>query len=180
MKLIVQIPCYNEELTLPQALAALPREIPGIDKIEFLIIDDGSRDATSAVARALGVHHVVRFPRNLGLGGGVHRRPEESVRQGADIIVNTDADNQYNANDIPRLIEPLLAGRADLVVGNRQVGQLPNFSPLKRRLQVLGSWVIGKASGLGTPDATSGFAPSRGMPRCARSCSANIPIHWKH
>jgi glycosyltransferase involved in cell wall biosynthesis len=157
MKLIVQIPCYNEESTLPQALAALPRQIPGIDQIEFLIIDDGSRDATSEVARALGVHHIVRFPKNLGLAAAFIAGLDESIRQGADIIVNTDADNQYNASDIPRLIEPLLAGRADLVVGNRQVAQLPNFSPLKRRLQVLGSWVIGKASGLDTPDATSGF-----------------------
>lgn len=157
MKLIVQIPCYNEESTLPQALAALPRQIPGIDQIEFLIVDDGSRDATSEVARALGVHHIVRFPRNLGLAAAFIAGLDEALKQGADIIVNTDADNQYNANDIPRLIEPLLAGRADLVVGNRQVAQLPNFSPLKRRLQVLGSWVISKASGLDTPDATSGF-----------------------
>jgi glycosyltransferase involved in cell wall biosynthesis len=156
-KLIVQIPCYNEVSTLPAALAALPREIPGIDIIEILIIDDGSRDGTAEAAKALGVHHIVRFPRNLGLAAAFTAGLEESLRQGADIIVNTDADNQYEAKDIPRLIEPLLAGRADLVVGNRQVGQLPNFSPLKRRLQVFGSWVIGRASGLDTPDATSGF-----------------------
>lgn len=157
MKLIVQIPCYNEAATLPEALASLPREIPGIDRIEVLIIDDGSRDGTAQVAEARGVHHIVHFPRNLGLAAAFTAGLEESLRQGADIIVNTDADNQYEARDIPRLIEPLLAGRADMVVGDRQVGQLPNFSPLKRRLQVFGSWVIGRVSGLSTPDATSGF-----------------------
>jgi glycosyltransferase involved in cell wall biosynthesis len=156
-KLIVQIPCYNEVSTLPGALAALPRQIPGIDKIEVLIVDDGSRDGTADAARALGVNYIVRFPRNLGLAAAFTAGLEESLRQGADIIVNTDADNQYDAKDIPRLIEPLLAGRADIVVGNRKVGQLAHFSPIKRRLQVFGSWVIGKASGLDTPDATSGF-----------------------
>src|SRR5437773_3594336 len=161
-KLIVQIPCHNEATTLPQTLALLPRQIPGVDRIEVLIIDDGSTDGTAQVARAAGVNHVVRFPRNLGLAAAFTAGLEESLRQGADIIVNTDADNQYEANDIPRLIEPLLARRADLVVGDRQVGSLPNFSPTKRRLQVLGSWVIGRASGLHTPDATSGF---RAMPR---------------
>jgi glycosyltransferase involved in cell wall biosynthesis len=109
------------------------------------------------VARSAGVHHIVRFARNLGLAAAFTAGLSEAIRQGADIIVNTDADNQYEATDIPRLIEPLLAGRADIVVGDRQVGQLKNFSPLKRRLQVLGSWVIGRASALHTPDATSGF-----------------------
>jgi glycosyltransferase involved in cell wall biosynthesis len=156
-KLIVQIPCYNEAATLPQTLASLPRQIPGIDRIEILIVDDGSKDETVRVARAAGVHHIVSFRRNLGLAAAFTAGLEESLRQGADIIVNTDADNQYEAKDIPRLIEPLLAGRADIVVGDRQVGRLPGFSPLKRRLQVLGSWVIGRASGLHTPDATSGF-----------------------
>jgi len=156
-KLIVQIPCFNEASTLPAALAALPRQIPGIDRIEILIIDDGSKDGTAEVARAAGVHHIVHFPRNLGLAAAFTAGLEESLRQGADIIVNTDADNQYEAKDIPSLIEPLLARRADIVVGNRQVASLPHFSPLKRRLQVFGSWVIGWASGLDTPDATSGF-----------------------
>src|ERR1039458_9236039 len=156
-KLIVQIPCYNEAATLPQTLASLPRQIPGIDRIEILIVDDGSKDETVRVARAAGVHHILSFRRNLGLAAAFTAGLEESLRQGADIIVNTDADNQYEAKDIPRLIEPLLAGRADIVVGDRQVGRLPGFSPLKRRLQVLGSWVIGRASGLHTPDATSGF-----------------------
>jgi glycosyltransferase involved in cell wall biosynthesis len=156
-KLIIQIPCYNEAATLPATLAELPRQIAGIDRIEILIIDDGSVDGTAEVARAAGVQHIVRFPRNLGLAAAFSAGLEECLRQGADIIVNTDADNQYDANDICRLIEPLLAGRAEIVVGDRQVKSLQNFSPLKRRLQGLGSWVIGHASGLDTPDATSGF-----------------------
>jgi glycosyltransferase involved in cell wall biosynthesis len=156
-KLIIQIPCFNEAATLPEALESLPRQIPGIDRIEVLIIDDGSRDGTARVAEAIGVDHIVHFPRNLGLAAAFSAGLAECLRQGADIIVNTDADNQYNAHDIARLIEPLLAGRADIVVGDRQVGGLQNFSPLKRKLQVFGSWVIGCASGLRTPDATSGF-----------------------
>jgi glycosyltransferase involved in cell wall biosynthesis len=156
-KLIVQIPCYNEALTLPQTVASLPRQIPGVDNIEFLVIDDGSADGTAQVARGAGVHHIVQFRRHLGLAAAFTAGLEEALRQGADIIVNTDADNQYEAKDIPRLIAPLLAGRADIAVGDRRVGHLPNFSPLKRRLQVCGSWVIGHASGLNTPDATSGF-----------------------
>src|ERR1035438_10457553 len=143
--------------TLPQTLASLPRRIAGIDQIEVLIIDDGSRDGTAEVARASGVQHVVHFPRNLGLAAAFTAGLEESLRQGADIIVNPAADNQYSADDIPRLIEPLLAGRADIVVGDRQVGSLPHFSPVKRRLQVFGSWVIGRSAGMDTPDATSGF-----------------------
>jgi glycosyltransferase involved in cell wall biosynthesis len=156
-KLIVQIPCYNEAVTLPQTLAALPRQIPGISRIEILIIDDGSQDNTVEVARAAGVHHIVRFPRNMGLAAAFTAGLEACLRQGADIIVNTDADNQYAAEDIRHLVQPLLEGRAEIVVGDRQVRTLQNFSPLKRRLQVAGSWVIGQASGLHTPDATSGF-----------------------
>jgi glycosyltransferase involved in cell wall biosynthesis len=156
-KLIIQIPCWNEASTLPSALASLPRHLPGIDRIEVLIVDDGSLDGTAEVARAHGVEHVVRFPRHLGLAAAFSAGLTESLRQGAHLIVNTDADNQYNAQDIPRLLEPLLAGQADIVVGDRQVGRLLNFSPLKRRLQVLGSWVISRASGLQMPDATSGF-----------------------
>jgi glycosyltransferase involved in cell wall biosynthesis len=156
-KLIIQIPCFNEAATLPETLAALPREIPGIDQIEILIIDDGSTDGTVEVARAEAVHHIVRLPRNMGLAAAFSAGLDNCLWQGADIIVNTDADNQYEARDIPRLIAPIVAGKAEIVIGDRQVGTLENFSPLKRKLQVLGSWVIGHASGLITPDATSGF-----------------------
>jgi glycosyltransferase involved in cell wall biosynthesis len=156
-KLIIQIPCFNEAATLPETLAALPKEIPGIDQIEILIVDDGSKDATVEVARSEGVHHIVSLPRNMGLAAAFSAGLDNCLRRGADIIVNTDADNQYEARDIPRLIAPILAGNADIVIGDRQVGTLENFSPLKRKLQVLGSWVIGQASGLRTPDATSGF-----------------------
>jgi glycosyltransferase involved in cell wall biosynthesis len=156
-KLMIQIPCFNEAATLKETLAALPREIPGIDQIEILIIDDGSTDDTVKVARAQGVHHIVSLPRNMGLAAAFSAGLDNCLRQGADIIVNTDADNQYEARDIPRLIAPIVAGKAEIVIGDRQVGTLENFSPLKRKLQVLGSWVIGHASGLNIPDATSGF-----------------------
>lgn len=156
-KLIIQIPCFNEAATLPPTLRDLPRSIAGIDVIEYLVIDDGSRDDTAAVARANGVHHVVQFERNRGLAAAFRAGLEESLRQGADIIVNTDADNQYQAADIATLVRPIVDARAELVVGDRGVGELPNFSYLKRRLQVLGSWVIGRAAELHTPDATSGF-----------------------
>ena len=156
-KLIIQIPCFNEAETLPPTLRDLPRAIPGVDIIEYLIIDDGSRDETSAVARANGVHHVVKFPRNRGLAAAFRAGIEESLRQGADIIVNTDADNQYQAKDIATLVQPILDGRAEVVVGDRGVAFLPHFSPIKRKLQVFGSWVIGRAAELKTPDATSGF-----------------------
>jgi glycosyltransferase involved in cell wall biosynthesis len=156
MKLIIQIPCFNEAKSLPPTIAALPGEVPGVEVVEFLVIDDGSTDNTAAVARELGVHHIVRC-RHRGLAATFRAGLEEAVRQGADVIVNTDGDNQYNAGDIARLIEPILKGSADLVVGDRGVANHPRFSPLKRRLQRLGSWVIGKASGLDTPDATSGF-----------------------
>lgn len=157
MKLIIQIPCFNEAETLPPTLADLPKTLRGIDTIEIAIVDDGSRDETAAVARRLGVHHVVRFPKNLGLAAAFRAGLETCVRAGADIIVNTDADNQYNAEDIQALIDPILEGRAEIVVGDRRPGELPHFSWIKRRLQNFGSWVIGKASGLHTPDATSGF-----------------------
>ncbi len=156
-KLIIQIPCFNEAATLPPTLRDLPRAIPGVDVIEYLIIDDGSRDDTAQVARANGVHHVVQFERNRGLAAAFRAGLEESLRQGADIIVNTDADNQYQASDIATLVKPIVERRAEMVVGDRGVGELPNFSYLKRRLQVFGSWVIGRAAGLRTPDATSGF-----------------------
>lgn len=156
-RLVIQIPCYNESATLEETVRALPRSIPGIDSIEYLVIDDGSRDDTSAVARRAGVHHVVRHTRNRGLAAAFRTGLESSLRQGADIIVNTDADNQYFADDIATLVQPILEGRADLVIGDRGVGSLGHFAWYKRLLQRLGSWVIGKASELHTPDATSGF-----------------------
>jgi glycosyltransferase involved in cell wall biosynthesis len=138
-------------------VAALPRSLPGIATLELLVIDDGSRDETVAVARRLGVHHIVRQPQNRGLAAAFMAGLDACVRLGADIIVNTDADNQYLGEDIARLVEPILAGRAELVVGDRGVAAIEHFSPLKRLLQRLGSWVISQAAGKAIPDATSGF-----------------------
>jgi len=157
MKCIIQIPCYNEALTLPQTVAALPRTLAGIDLLEYLVIDDGSTDGTAAVAAALGVHHVVRLAHNAGLARAFAAGLEAALNRGADIIVNTDADNQYVGEDIHLLVEPILAGRAELVVGDRGVGAVEHFSPFKRTLQRLGSWVISQAAGAEIPDATSGF-----------------------
>jgi len=157
MKLVIQILCYNEECTLPGTLQDLPHEIDGIDEIEVLVIDDGSRDKTTNVAQAHGVEHVVRLGQNRGLANAFVRGLEASVAVGADIIVNTDADNQYYGEDIKHLVQPILDGQADIVVGDRGVTSFPEFSPLKRRLQQLGSWVVQAASGVSTPDATSGF-----------------------
>lgn len=157
MKLIIQIPCHNEEQTLGTTLRDLPSTLPGVDVIEVLVIDDGSTDDTAAVARALGVQHVVRFPRQRGLARGFAAGLDAALKLGADVIVNTDADNQYPASEIPRLIAPILARQADLVIGDRRVATVPGFSPLKRRLQQLGSWVVQRASGMAVPDATSGF-----------------------
>jgi len=157
LKCIIQIPCYNEAKTLPDTVAALPRTLPGIDMVEFLVIDDGSRDDTAKLALELGVHHVVRHPRNLGLARAFMTGLDNSLRLGADIIVNTDADNQYVAADMALLVAPIVAGQAELVIGDRGVAQLAHFSPLKRGLQRLGSWVISRAAGMPVPDATSGF-----------------------
>jgi len=156
-KVIIQIPCYNEAATLPGTLRDLPRSLPGVDVVEWLVVDDGSQDGTAEVARAHGVSHVVKFDRNRGLAAAFTAGLEASVRAGADIIVNTDADNQYRATDIAALVTPIVERRAELVIGDRRVGSLPNFSWLKRRLQVMGSWVLGRAAELETPDATSGF-----------------------
>lgn len=157
MKLIIQIPCYNEAETLPETVTALPTHLAGIDKIETLVIDDGSTDASVEIAKSLGIHHIVQLPVHSGLAAGFVAGLEACLRMGADIIVNTDADNQYYAGDIQNLIEPILNGRAQIVVGDRGVATLESFSPLKRILQRMGSWVIAKASGVNTPDATSGF-----------------------
>jgi len=157
VKLIIQIPCYNEAETLPLTVQALPRQLPGIDTIEYLVIDDGSTDGTAEAARQAGVQHVISLPHHSGLAAGFITGLESCLKLGADVIVNTDADNQYQAEDIQRLVEPILVGRADLVVGDRGVATLQEFSPGKRLLQRLGSWVIAQASGVHTPDATSGF-----------------------
>jgi glycosyltransferase involved in cell wall biosynthesis len=157
MKLIIQIPCFNEEQTLPATLRDLPRALPGIDTIEILVVDDGSTDGTAAVARASGVHHIISFPGQRGLARAFAAGLQASLRAGADIIVNTDADNQYHAGDLPLLVEPIVRGQADVVIGDRGVMTVAGFSPLKRQLQRLGSWVVEQASGLTVPDATSGF-----------------------
>ena len=157
LKLIIQIPSYNEAQTLPETIRALPSHLEGIEEIEYLVIDDGSTDGTSEIANENGVHHIVRLNQHSGLATVFITGIDAALKYGADVIVNTDADNQYFADDIHKLITPILAGQADMVVGDRGVATLPNFSPLKRALQVAGSWVIGRASGLKTPDATSGF-----------------------
>jgi len=156
-KLVIQIPCYNEEQTLGIALDALPRTAPGIDKVEWLIVDDGSTDRTVEVAREHGVDHVVRLPKNQGLARGFMAGLAASLRAGADIIVNTDADNQYCADDIPALIQPILDGEAEIVIGARPIPDIEHFSPLKKRLQRFGSWVVRVASNTDVPDAPSGF-----------------------
>lgn len=157
MKLIIQIPCYNEAETLPQTIKALPSQIPGISEIKILIIDDGSTDNTAEIAESNGAHHVVRLNRHIGLAGAFIAGLDASLSRGADIIVNTDADNQYRGEDIPRLLEPILDHRADIVIGDRGVATLKSFSFTKRLLQRIGSQVIQAASGIKTPDATSGF-----------------------
>jgi glycosyltransferase involved in cell wall biosynthesis len=157
MKLIIQIPCFNEERTLPATLADLPREIPGIETVEWLVIDDGSSDRTIEVAREGGVDHIVRLTNNKGLAAAFQAGLDACLKLGADVIVNTDADNQYSGHDIPRLVEPILAGRADMVIGDRKTDQIEHFSPVKKRLQRWGSAVVRRASGTTVPDTTSGF-----------------------
>ena len=156
-KLIIQIPCYNEEATLGATLADLPRHLPGIDAVEWLIIDDGSRDQTIEVAKASGVDHIVRHPKNQGLAKAFMSGLRASLAAEADIIVNTDADNQYCADDIPHLIEPILLKQAEIVVGARPINKIPHFSPIKKSLQRLGSYVVRLASNTNIPDAPSGF-----------------------
>lgn len=157
MKLIIQIPCFNEEQQLPGTLADLPREVAGFDTVEWLVIDDGSSDRTIEVAREGGVHHVVKLTNNKGLAAGFQAGLDASLKLGADVIVNTDADNQYYGGDIERLVQPIVRGDADMVIGDRQVDTIAHFSPLKVALQRLGSWVVRQASSTRVPDTTSGF-----------------------
>jgi len=157
MKLIIQIPCYNEEQTLPQTMRDLPKAIPGVDSIEVLIVDDGSTDNTLRVAQDLGAHHIVRLPKHQGLARAFAAGLEACLARGADIIVNTDGDNQYRGADILRLIQPILDGRAEIVVGDRGVASVAHFSPFKRLLQRAGSWVVQVAAGIKVADAASGF-----------------------
>ncbi|GAC1438065.1 MAG: glycosyltransferase family 2 protein [Solirubrobacteraceae bacterium] len=157
MKLIIQIPCKDEAEQLPGTLADLPRSLPGFDTVEWLVIDDGSTDETIAVARARGVDHIVRLTNNKGLASAFQAGLDACLKLGADVIVNTDADNQYHGGDIGKLVGPILAGSADMVVGDREVSQIDHFSPLKKTLQRLGSWVVRQASSTNVPDTTSGF-----------------------
>jgi len=171
MKLIIQIPCYNEAETLAIALGALPREVEGFDKVEWLIINDGSVDDTVKVALECGVDHVVNFKHNQGLAKGFMAGIKECLAQGADVIVNTDADNQYEADDIPKLTQPIIDGKAEYVIGARPISQTDHFSPAKKFLQKLGSWVVRKASGTDIPDAPSGFRA------ISRECAMQLNVY---
>jgi glycosyltransferase involved in cell wall biosynthesis len=157
MKLIIQIPCLNEEEALPVTLHDLPREVAGFDVVEWLVIDDGSTDRTVEVAREQGVDHIVRLTNNKGLANGFQAGLDACLKLGADVIVNTDADNQYDGRDVATLVAPIVAGNADMVVGDRQVMTIDHFSPAKKTLQRLGSWVVRQASQTDIPDTTSGF-----------------------
>lgn len=157
MKLIVQIPCFNEEATLPETIADIPRQIEGIDSVEILIVDDGSTDRTVEVARELGVDHVIRNKKNIGLARTFRNGLDACLRLGADIIVNTDGDNQYYGPDIAELVQPIVRGEADIVVGDRQTHNVEHFSPLKKLLQRAGSSAVRNLSTLDIPDAVSGF-----------------------
>ncbi|MBF0336096.1 MAG: glycosyltransferase family 2 protein [Alphaproteobacteria bacterium] len=157
IKVLIQIPCFNEEHSLPVALAALPRSLPGVDIVEWLVVDDGSTDRTAEVARAHGVDHIVQLPHNQGLARAFMAGLEACLERGADIIVNTDADNQYRAEDIPALLAPILEGSAQMVVGARPIEAIEHFSGIKKRLQRLGSWAVRLASNTNVPDAPSGF-----------------------
>jgi glycosyltransferase involved in cell wall biosynthesis len=157
VKLIIQIPCFNEEETLPATIAALPKQVDGIDEIELLVIDDGSTDRTVEVAREHGVRHVVRLTNNKGLAAAFQAGLDACLKLGADVIVNTDADNQYRGADVAKLVAPILAGEADIVVGDRRVSEVEHFSGSKKALQRLGSWVVRRLSGTEIADTTSGF-----------------------
>jgi glycosyltransferase involved in cell wall biosynthesis len=171
MKLIIQIPCYNEAGTLAIALGALPRQVDGFDKVEWLIINDGSIDDTVKVAKEWGVDHIVNFKHNHGLAKGFMAGIKECLKQGADVIVNTDADNQYEAQDIPKLVKPILEDKAEYVIGERPISKTSHFSLVKKTLQKLGSWVVRKASNTDIPDAPSGF---RAM---SRECAMQLNVY---
>ncbi len=157
MKLVIQIPCLNEEQTLPETVRDLPRTVDGFDQVEYLVIDDGSTDRTIEVARELGVHHIEALPRNRGLAAAFSIGLEVAVSRGADVIVNTDGDNQYFGADVEKLVRPIVEGSADMVIGDRRTGTIPHFSFMKKRLQFLGSLAVRQLSGTSIPDATSGF-----------------------
>ncbi|WP_420629718.1 glycosyltransferase family 2 protein [Candidatus Leptofilum sp.] len=157
MKLIIQIPCYNEAESLPITVAELPSHVPGISCIETLVIDDGSTDGTAEIARSLGINHIIAHRQNLGLARAFETGLDAALRLGADIIANTDADNQYPGRYIPELVAPVLAGKADIVIANRQIEHIEHFSPMKKLLQKLGSWTVRTVSGTDVPDAVSGF-----------------------
>jgi len=171
MKLIIQIPCYNEAETLGIALSHLPREVEGFDKVEWLIINDGSTDDTIKVAKECGVDYIVDLKHNQGLAKGFMAGLKECLKQGADVIVNTDADNQYEAKDIPKLTKPILNGEAEYVIGARPISETEHFSPAKKLLQKLGSWVVRKASKTDIPDAPSGF---RAM---SKECAMQLNVY---
>ncbi len=171
MKLIIQIPCYNEAEVLAITLSCLPREVPGFDKVEWLIINDGSTDDTVNVAKECGVDHIVNFKHNQGLAKGFIAGIKECLKQGADVIVNTDADNQYEALDIPKLVKPILEHKADYVIGERPINQIEHFSPAKKALQKLGSWVVRKASRTDIVDAPSGFRA------VSRKCAGQLNVY---
>ena len=157
MKLIIQIPCFNEEQTLPETIGDLPKEIEGVDTIEYQVINDGSTDNTVEVAKSLNVHHVISFPHNRGLALAFRAGVDHALEQGADILVNTDADNQYCGQDIEKLVRPILEGKSEIAIGCRPIKDHPEFSWVKRTLQRFGTWVVNKASGMDVLDATSGF-----------------------
>ena len=157
MKLIIQIPCHNEAQVITQTIKSLPLSLDGFDSIEYMVIDDGSNDGTAELAQTAGAHHIVKLPGHMGLATAFTSGLDACIKNGADVIVNTDADNQYHSDDICLLVEPILNGRAQIVVGDRGVATLEAFSPLKRFLQRMGSWVVAQFSGIDVPDATSGF-----------------------
>jgi glycosyltransferase involved in cell wall biosynthesis len=170
LKLIIQIPCHNEAAALPVTLGSLPRTVPGIDTVEWLVVDDGSRDDTEKIAREMGVEHIVVLPKRQGLAKAFMAGINRALEEGADVIVNTDADNQYCADDIGALVKPFLNGTADFVVGERPISTIQHFSFLKKTLQKIGSWVVRTVSHTDIPDAPSGF---RAM---SRSCAKQLNV----